>query len=99
MMVKAGHDKARGRPDRLGRHHRAGHPAVDRLRDLRRGGQRVDQQAVPGRHRARLLMGVAIAMTWWLVARARTPRRRPRPAAPSAVAAFRQESTWALFCR
>ena len=44
---------ALGRADRRGRHHRADHPAVDRLRHLRRGRQRVDQQAVHGRHRAR----------------------------------------------
>ena len=51
MMVTAGHDKARsgGLIAAVGRH-RAGHPAVDRLRDLRRRGQRVDLQAVPGRH-------------------------------------------------
>jgi TRAP-type transport system large permease protein len=62
MMRRPATTGARRRPDRLGRHHRAGHPAVDRLRRLRRRGQRVDRQAVHGRHRAGVLMGVAIAV-------------------------------------
>jgi TRAP-type mannitol/chloroaromatic compound transport system permease large subunit len=41
-----------GRPDRLGRHHRADHPAVDALRDLRRHHQHLDLGAVPLGHRA-----------------------------------------------
>ena len=41
------------RADRGGRHHRAGHPAQHRLRDVRRGRRRVDLQAVHGRHRPR----------------------------------------------
>ena len=41
---------ARGRPDRRRRRHRAGDPAVDRLHHVRRHRQRLDRQAVPGRH-------------------------------------------------
>ena len=44
---------ALGRPHRLGRHHRADPAAEHRLRGLRRGRQRLDLQALPGRHRAR----------------------------------------------
>ena len=51
MMVKAGHDKARSAGLIAAcRRHRPGHPAEHRLRHLRRRRQRVDLQAVPGRH-------------------------------------------------
>ena len=54
MMKQAGYDVNRSRrPDRRRRHHRAGDPAVDRHDHLRRGRQRLDHQAVPGRHRSR----------------------------------------------
>ncbi len=43
---------ALGRPDRVRRHHRAHHPAVDALHHLRRHHQYLDLHAVPGRHRA-----------------------------------------------
>ena len=72
---------ALGRADRLGRHHRADHPAVDRLRHLRRRRQRVDQQAVPGRHRARAADGRGDRRHLVVGApSARTSRRRARPA-------------------
>ena len=71
MMVKAGHDKARaGGLIAVGRHHRPGHPALDRVRDLRRRRQRLDHQAVPRRHRPRHPdRRGAVAITWWWVAR------------------------------
>ena len=53
MMTKAGPQQGHvGRPDRGGRHHRSGHSAEHRLRDLRRGRRRIDHQAVPRRHRS-----------------------------------------------
>ena len=54
MMVAAGHDKARsGGSDRVGRDHRAGHPAQHRVRRLRRRRQRLDLQALPRRRSCR----------------------------------------------
>ena len=53
MMRQQGYPMAHlGRPDRLGRHHRADHPAVDALRDLRRDHQHLDLGAVHLGHRA-----------------------------------------------
>ncbi len=54
-MMRAGgvRHPALGGADRRRRHHRAGDPAVDRLRRLRRRRQRVDPAAVPRRHRPR----------------------------------------------
>ena len=76
---------ARRRPHRLGRHHRADHSAVDRLRDLRRRRQRVDQQAVPGRHRAGVADGRVDRRHLVVGGAARRQHasrpRRPRPSA------------------
>ena len=53
MMTKAGHNKATsGGSHRRGRHHRPGHSAQHRFRDLRRGRRRLDHEAVPCRHRS-----------------------------------------------
>ncbi len=91
MMVKAGHDKARS-GGLIAASGIIGPviPPSDRLRDLRRRGQRVDQQAVPGRH----LPGPAdrrVAVAHLVVARAaRNDRdaarasRRPRSGRPCA---------------
>ena len=88
MMVAAGHDKARRRLIAVGGIIGADHPAVDRLRDLRRRGQRVDQQAVPGRHRARPAdRPVALWLTWWWLAGARTIKPPPEATAAQRWAA------------
>ena len=51
MMRQAGYDVPRAAgPDRRRRRHRAGDSAVDRTDRVRRHRQRVDRQAVPGRH-------------------------------------------------
>jgi len=63
-------------------HHRADHPAVDRPRDLRRGRQRVNHQAVPGRHRAGLLIGARSGTWWWLSRRERIPCAPPQVVRP-----------------
>ena len=54
MMREHGYPlRTLGRPARLRRHHRADHPAVDAVRDLRRDDQHVDLRALPVGHRAR----------------------------------------------
>ena len=79
MMVKAGHDphEARG-PDRRRRDHRADHSAVDRLHRVRRRGGPVDLEAVPRRHLPGLLLGVGLAVAWWLEARKENVAPPPR---------------------
>ena len=72
---------ALGRPDRVGRHHRAGDPALDRLHRLRRRGQRLDHPALPGRR----LPGPAdgpVAVIAWAIVVARARRSRPIRASP-----------------
>jgi len=69
MMVRAGHDKARSPVCSPPAASSRRSSAVDRLRDLRRRRQRVDHQAVPGRHRAGLLIGASLWVTWWWLSR------------------------------
>ena len=97
MMVAArARQGALGRPDRLGRDHRADHPAQHRLRRLRRRGQRLDLQAVHGRHLPRPdARRVAVGHVVVAGATENSRRRRRARRCTDVMTALRQ-ATWAL---
>jgi hypothetical protein len=84
MMRQQGYPKHLGRADRLGRHHRAHHPAVHAVRDLRRDHQHLDQQAVLSGIVPGLMMGAGLIFAWrWCCAASPAPG----PALPLAAPA------------